>query len=465
MNILVWGFCGPGGGEIVKELSRRNLEISEWISDQKGSTDIWEFLLGNIPTVQIDSEILISYARFHSSHFETYHVMIARRGLHFADLHEVTNEFSLAYHYFSQLLRSKSVGLVLFANMPHEGPDYVLYNLAKMLGIRTLICYQTLFSDKFYLMTSIEDLGRFATTPTVCDGTVVPLERGYYQQSVNMDGLIEPEIKEMKTMSSLAMESCRRMLVQPVRVLKNPLGWSKDAISRALIRNSAPNLQVSYVRQMRRQALDAASVDSLIATRERIAYFPLHLQPELTTSTFGGVFQDQLYAIELLSTLLGNEWLILVKENPKQTYFQRRRLFFRRLKGLDNVRLVPSSYSTYKLMKRARFVATISGTACWEAIKGGKNCLIFGKAWYSGLPGVHTYAEHFDLPAFIQATEHELRFEDLDDAFLKLMNRAAAGVVDRDYACLVPNFDSTINARKVADGILEAIRSPGTVWS
>lgn len=465
MSVLVWGFCGSGGGEIVKELHRRGVAIKEWISDQEGSTDIWRFLLGNIPTVERDIDSLTCYAGFHRSHFESYHVMIARRGLHFADLHEVTNEFSLTYHYLSQLLKSKSVDVVIFANMPHEGPDYVLYRLAKMLGTKTLICYQSLFSDKFYLMTSIEDFGRFATTPAVSDAAMIPLEPGYYQQSVNMDGLIEPDIPEQTALLGRAFRSSRAMLERPMRAIRTPWSSTKAAINRALVRTSAPNLQRVYVRQMRQHALDMADVDSLVATQAKIAYFPLHLQPELTTSAFGGVFQDQLYAIELLNSMLGDGWLILVKENPKQTYFQRRAMFFKRLKSLENVRLVPSRYSTYKLMRRARFVATISGTACWEAIKGGKRCLIFGKAWFSELPGVESYREGFDFPAFIESMEHELPFEHLHDEFRRLMSRAGAGVVDKDYACLVPNFDAEVNAHKVADSIVEALRSPSTVWS
>jgi Capsule polysaccharide biosynthesis protein len=465
VNILVWGFCGLGGGEIVKELRGRDIAIREWISDQDGSRNIWEFLLGNIPAVPKDADALIRYESFYRNYFQTYHVMIARRGLYFADLHEVTNEFSLAYHYFSRLLKQTAIDMVLFANMPHEGPDFILYNLAKRVGIKTLICYQTLFPDKFYTMTSIDDFGEFATTPGVSGGTEVPLDRGYYQQSVNMDGFIQPEIPEAAGAAVRAMEACRALLAGPVPMLKSPWRSLKNRVRRVLVNDSEPNLQNAYMRQMREHALNMEGVDSLILKHEKMVYFPLHLQPELTTSTFGGVFQDQLYAVELLSSALGEGWLILVKENPKQTYFQRRTLFFRRLSAMGNVRLVQSTYSTYKLMKRARFVATISGTACWEAIKGGKKCLIFGKAWFSRLPGVFTFTDDFDFPAFLESTRHELEFEELHDAFRGLMKRARTGVVDRDYACLVPGFELATNARKVADAILEAARSSETVWN
>jgi hypothetical protein len=280
-----------------------------------------------------------------------------------------------------------------------------------------------------------------------------------------MQGLIQPEIPQKPSVRARAIKSCAALLTGPMRTVRNPWRALKQGMNRAFVKNSGARLQNTYRRQMRAHALTIASVDTLLETHVQLVYFPLHLQPELTTSTLGGVYQDQLYAIELLSSMLGDEWLILVKENPKQTYFQRRELFFRRLMGLTNVRLVPSTYSTYKLMRKARFVTTISGTACWEAVKGGKKCLVFGKAWFSGLPGVYTFAEDLDFQAFLDATNRELRFEDLEDAFHRLMSRAGAGVVDGDYACLVPNYDSAANARKVVSSIVEAVQNPNTVWN
>ena len=78
---------------------------------------------------------------------------------------------------------------------------------------------------------------------------------------------------------------------------------------------------------------------------------------------------------------------------------------------------------------------------------------------------MYTFAEDLDFQAFLDATNRELRFEDLEDAFHRLMSRAGAGVVDGDYACLVPNYDSAANARKVVSSIVEAVQNPNTVWN
>ena len=60
----------------------------------------------------------------------------------------------------------------------------------------------------------------------------------------------------------------------------------------------------------------------------------------------------------------------------------RGKYFFDRLKLIKNAVLVDSSYNTYDLISKSKFVATITGTAGWEAISGGENVLIFGLAWY-----------------------------------------------------------------------------------
>lgn len=124
-------------------------------------------------------------------------------------------------------------------------------------------------------------------------------------------------------------------------------------------------------------------------------YVPLHYQPERSTSPEGGVFPNQLLMVELLSTCAPEGWSIYVKENPLQ--FQavaatgecsRTIDFYDDLAALPNVTIVPISTSSFELIDNSMAVATVTGTAGWEAVLRGKPTLIFGHAWYKGCEGV-----------------------------------------------------------------------------
>jgi hypothetical protein len=187
----------------------------------------------------------------------------------------------------------------------------------------------------------------------------------------------------------------------------------------------------------------------------KYVYFPLHLQPELTTSALGGIYVDQLLALERLSEILPLDWLVYVKENPKQTEMQRDAGFFQRMARLKNVILVPMESDSLALIRASQFVATITGTAGWEAISLGKKALIFGACWYQHLPGVFRYTPSLTLNEIMSSPA--IPSSSLEAATAQLLCMAGCGVVDPEYSILVEGYDDRENARQVAGAIQKAI--------
>ena len=177
-------------------------------------------------------------------------------------------------------------------------------------------------------------------------------------------------------------------------------------------------------------------------------YFPLQLQPEMTTSALGDAYRDQALAVEHLSEILPEGVRILVKENPKQhSAHMRGPLFFHRLKRIASVTFLPSWADTRALTDHARFVATITGTVGWEAIRSGKPALVFGRAWYRRLPGVVEYRAGLTYADILAATpDHDALQQTAGD----LLARTHQGVVDRHYTKLVSDFDAEANDKAVA---------------
>ena len=171
----------------------------------------------------------------------------------------------------------------------------------------------------------------------------------------------------------------------------------------------------------------------------KYVYFPLHLNPELTTSALGGNYRDQLLALERLSNFLPADWKIYVKENPKQTEFMRGKWFFDRLNAIPKVTMVPKNTDTYDLIKNSVFVSTITGTAGWEAITNCKNALVFGNAWYKSLPGVFQFNEELKLDDILN---YNINKNYLKHSIDSLISKMGKGVIDPVYIGQVPNFNT-----------------------
>ena len=65
--------------------------------------------------------------------------------------------------------------------------------------------------------------------------------------------------------------------------------------------------------------------------------------------------------------------------------------FFKRLFAIPAVRYLPIEVPTLELIAKSRAVATVTGTAGWEALQMGKPVLCFGFAWYRAFPGVYQW--------------------------------------------------------------------------
>lgn len=467
MNTVVWGFCGKQGQAIVDAFAS-SLQITDWFSDEVGAHSIHRFLLGQVPLCTRHGDAVLAFRRFQLDHFRTYSNLVQRRGLQFANLHQLGDEFALNFYYFYDLLVRQKTALVVFANLPHEGSDFVLYQLARLFGLRTLLCYQSIFPGRFCIATSMEDFGRFENTPAIFDHQSVELEQGFQQSLFYMRAVEARQAAELSHWSAKAVITAREGTHRVARMGKRALGFLARP-RRVDLSNRARefiglHLERKYRANLRRRVIERSRVREMLGRCERLVYFPLHLQPELTTSAVGGVFQDQLYALEVLRGLLGREWTILVKENPKQGHFQRDDSFFARLSNIEDVHLVDGLFPSAEIMAKAALTVTVTGTAGWEAIKGGGKCLVFGQAWYASLAGCLTYSDSGADEALRAFLDQPHSFEEFRESCESLWRKMGVGVVDPDYSGIVREFKADQNACDVVQSLFSVLGSDETKW-
>lgn len=98
--------------------------------------------------------------------------------------------------------------------------------------------------------------------------------------------------------------------------------------------------------------------------------------------------------VDLLSRATPDDWQTYVKEHPKQFYFDklgersRHAYDYRDLDDIEGVSLVDLSCGSSDLISNSRAVATVTGTAGWEAVVRGTPSIVFGNAWYQACPSV-----------------------------------------------------------------------------
>ena len=336
---------------------------------------------------------------------------------------DMMDAFHIYIHFFIDLLKTNNIHYVFFSTVPHHA-DYVLYRVAKELNIKTIGFFQSQEPGKAFMSTDFNQVGSLANCPENIQP--IPIKR-----------------KARKSYFYLQNSSKYRPFIK--------------VISALLFRRDM-DLFFHRVMNLRKERRFKHNYNHLIASqlpKKKFVYFPLHLQPELSTMTWGGEFVDQMLAIECLRALLPDEWWIAVKEHPMQTAYARGPLFFARLAKLPNVVYIEKTVDTFELIENSEFCATVTGTVGLEALAFGKRALIFGQAVYKDFPGVIQYRKGLTFDDIMLSS---FSHNELELAYAKQIHNMVDVVIDPRYVHLVENFSVDENTQQLANIINQVVR-------
>lgn len=195
---------------------------------------------------------------------------------------------------------------------------------------------------------------------------------------------------------------------------------------------------------------------------EDFVFLALHYQPERATVPLGGLFGDQLLIVEWLTATLPNGWKLYVKEHPWQLQpygrgeVERSAFFYELLCRNKNVVLVSREAVTGDLVRRARAVATVTGSVGWDALCAGVPTLIFGAAWYRDCPGVYEVRNHDGLKAeFDRIIKGERPTPEGVAAFCQALSEICVpGVLEPNVEAIV-NIDYGKVSRNMASALMK----------
>lgn len=340
--------------------------------------------------------------------------------------------------YWNAAIQKYRPDAVIFPTIPHTAYDFVIYALAKIYNIKTVMMEPIWIGDRMISMNDyiegpkifLNKAEPFLEREVALNGVSRDLQDEYASQDNAKKDATTIFVKNIKKQYS-GIKSLKikvRSFWTTITVLKDFSVFTK--ILTYFFRRFLPNQKTEY-----------ESLATPPDFGKKFVYLPLHYQPERNSSPQGGAFVDQILMAETLSAALPEGWLLYVKEHPTQWLFRgpdyfsyRFRGYYRAIVRLKNVRIVPMETNSYELIKRSRAVATIAGTAGWEAVLRRKPVLIFGYPWYRNAPGIFRIWDADSCKSAIEKIKNGFSFpEENIIKYLQVLDKATFhGYIDFD---------------------------------
>lgn len=354
--------------------------------------------------------------------------------------------------YWRMVVDEIDLGLAVFANTPHTVARYVLYAVCVESGVDTLIFTPTklpgsppnlLFPRR--RIHALPDALISAYRNGSTDGEISDASRRYLADLAGEDTPDEPLHAGGE---SASIDPVRR-IARYVRVdrwpsyLRTLLAEQKATTRKrrgvvpeeSTLRGYQNLLYKRRSTRYKHRLRDHyRSLSSKVVPEGPFVYLPLHYDPERATIPKGGRYNDQYLVAELLADAVPDDWIICVKEHPTQFSYagrgeQGRATYdYNDLDSLDSVRLMSVDVPSVRLIDGARAVATVTGTAGWEAINRNTPAIVFGSAWYRLCGGVHHVRTRDDVRTAIDAIREG---ESIDSADVRRFVAALETVGDR----------------------------------
>lgn len=289
--------------------------------------------------------------------------------------------------YWFAVFKKYSPELMIVGGIPHSVYNYIAYDIANFLGIKVILFDGTLIYGRTFMMNDLR-LGspKLRATIEKNKGRKVSLDelssdvRAYY--GVNNKAVADSTPSYVKV-------DRKKYTSLNLAFLKLKIIW--EAVRDFSIFTKAI---VYFYKFFKRNIIkEYRSVQTLPYFSKPFVYMALNYQPECTTSPQGDVFADLILAIETLSAALPEGWFIYAKEHPTQWLTKginfssyRYQGYYNRITKIKNVKLLPIETSNYELLDKSKAVASVTGTAAWEAVLREKPAIIFGYPWYQNCP-------------------------------------------------------------------------------
>lgn len=309
----------------------------------------------------------------------------------------------------------------------------LLYNIAKKMGIKTILIYLPGIEN---LLTLTEDYNRLSFSEKIFE----KIKSDNYK-SPRMDEArkIIEDFREKPT-TYHAINKPQKNSIQRLKQIKfiMPKNLWKNFIflSQMVFRKrdySEERIDWFLTDRIKRKIRSIIGYDDIFENpkdNEDFCFFPLNAEPEITLYLYAPFRLNQIETARQIAKSLPVGFKLYVKDHPIM-YGYRTRKYYKELKKIPNVRVINSQISGYEIMKKAKLVTTISGTAGWEATVLKKPVITFGDVFYNKLSMVKHCKTPEELPFLIK--KHLQNFKHDEEELINFLSAILEESVNIDF--------------------------------
>jgi hypothetical protein len=341
--------------------------------------------------------------------------------------------YELLYFFKSFFENRKDIKNVFFSTTPHFPVDIVLFYVAKYFSINIIILTRTDFNNQFFFRNDWRIVHYFENNITYNDKKFkikIDKDSKFLEYGKNLNKLSINNLFNNNHKKNY-LKHHYNLIKHTINVYKN-----KNIIS-SLFLNHNINffiiLKIIYKRYKVNYKLfiKYSNLSVHPTFTNEYVYFPLHFQPERSTDPEGLFFSNQLIALELLRNSIPKNIIIYVKEHPRQfdpltpdlrKLHTRYNTFYEKIVNLPNTFLVNINIDSNLLIINSKIVATITGSAGWEAMLRGKPVFVFGRPWYSSCKSCYIINDGIDIVNAINIIENIKKEQFIDNVNLFITN-------------------------------------------
>ena len=351
-------------------------------------------------------------------------------------------------------LKIEKINLCIFMTIPHFGYDYIVYSLCKLIGIPILILHRIpvvsgmqphiyIFSDIYNHIDNLSKKYEFYMMNPHLINLNQDLSK-YLKLVGNNAKTFTGVSKEAKIISKIPkiVKGIKSRFIALNR-LRPYLTWY-DYFSRSM--------------QVGRKFHKGPALEKTVNFSLKYVYFPLHKQPEASTSPMGSYFVYQDLVVDILLETLPDDMYLFIKPHVLRG---NRFKFFERLRKHPKIRVLDPSVNSYDLMINSHAVVTVTGTVGWEAFLNKVPVLMFGNYFYQDAPNVYKVGsadEVRDALWLIQeSTEGTFSDAKINAFLMALQDTTFSGWVDNRYAS-VSQTSIDDNIKSIAKQLMVRIK-------